>query len=64
MNRVSIECGECERDLRGPHDLSCSRNPKHKEYVANLKNMLPADFEAWCGAESERQADEADEELC
>ena len=24
---MSIECGECERDLRGGHDLSCSRHP-------------------------------------
>jgi hypothetical protein len=22
---MSIECGECERDLRGGHDSSCSR---------------------------------------
>lgn len=22
---MSIECGECERDLRGGHDPSCSR---------------------------------------
>lgn len=22
---MSIECGECERDLRGGHDMSCSR---------------------------------------
>lgn len=26
---MSIECGECERDLRGPHDWECSRvNPR------------------------------------
>lgn len=22
---MSVECGECERDLRGGHDRSCSR---------------------------------------
>jgi hypothetical protein len=22
---MSMECGECERDLRGGHDISCSR---------------------------------------
>ena len=22
---MSLECSECERDLRGPHDPSCSR---------------------------------------
>ena len=22
---MSIECGECERDLRGEHDIGCSR---------------------------------------
>jgi hypothetical protein len=27
---LSIECGECERDLRGGHDPSCSRyKPSH-----------------------------------
>lgn len=26
---MSLECSECERDLRGGHDYSCSRNP-HK----------------------------------
>ena len=24
-DRMSIECSECERDLRGGHDESCSR---------------------------------------
>lgn len=22
---MSLECSECERDMRGPHDESCSR---------------------------------------
>lgn len=22
---MSLECGECERDLRGPHNKDCSR---------------------------------------
>lgn len=26
---MSIECGECERDLRGGHDETCSRHPKN-----------------------------------
>jgi hypothetical protein len=25
VRKVSVECGECERDLRGGHDPSCSR---------------------------------------
>lgn len=28
---MSVECGECERDLRGGHDPSCSRHPKNKK---------------------------------
>lgn len=27
---MSVECGECERDLRGEHDPSCSR---YKPYI-------------------------------
>lgn len=27
---MSIECSECERDLRGPHDHDCSRHPLNK----------------------------------
>lgn len=23
---MSVECGECERDLRGGHDVACSRS--------------------------------------
>ena len=29
MGQVSLECSECERDLRGGHDEGCSRyDPK------------------------------------
>ncbi len=28
---MSLECGECERDLRGGHDPSCSRHPDNRE---------------------------------
>lgn len=27
---MSIECSECEHDLRGGHDESCSRHPNNK----------------------------------
>lgn len=27
---MSIECGECERDLRGGHSADCSRHPNNK----------------------------------
>lgn len=35
---MSIECGECERDLRGDHDEACSRHPN------NLIPKLQADL--------------------
>jgi len=38
---MSIECGECEHDLRGPHDPSCSRYkppPKCPECGDRLKD--------------------------
>lgn len=27
---MSLECRECERDLRGGHDLDCSRHPSKR----------------------------------
>lgn len=27
---MSLECGECERDLRGPHEPGCSRSSELK----------------------------------
>jgi hypothetical protein len=29
---MSVECGKCERDLRGPHEVTCSRNPWPPEW--------------------------------
>ena len=30
---MSIECGECERDLRGGHDEGCSRFTPHPKDI-------------------------------
>ena len=49
---MSLECSECERDMRGPHDVHCSKftrrwtvgpqNEKHSiEDVANTTILLP-----------------------
>lgn len=43
---MSIECGECERDLRGGHDPSCSRYvppPVCPHCVVDLRN----DIDCW-----------------
>lgn len=42
---MSIECGECERDLRGGHDDDCSRAQKCPECktVVTWKNCTPAE---------------------
>ncbi len=40
---MSIECGECEADLRGGHDPSCARYVKHAPTCP-----LPNDEEAGC----------------
>jgi hypothetical protein len=36
---MSMECGECERDLRGGHDRECSRHPINR---ANPKRVQAA----------------------
>ena len=38
---MSIECGECEHDLRGGHADDCSRAPKCKmcKTVVSYKNL-------------------------
>lgn len=28
---MSVECGECEHDLRGGHDDQCSRHPRNRK---------------------------------
>lgn len=33
---MSLECGECERDLRGPHDPSCSKYKSEAEVTRGL----------------------------
>lgn len=38
---MSIECSECERDLRGGHDPECSRHPKKKEKKVPEKPAKP-----------------------
>jgi hypothetical protein len=40
---MSIECGECERDLRGCHDEDCSRNPINKAGERRM-NKFPQDI--------------------
>lgn len=39
---MSLECGECERDLRGGHDRSCSR------YKTPKKRVLLHHKDAFC----------------
>lgn len=42
---MSIECGECERDLRGGHDESCSRHPNNRvDTPERLANRMGATF--------------------
>jgi hypothetical protein len=48
---MSLECSECERDLRGPHDPSCSRYVHHAADCALLRDE---ERECDCGAEGER----------
>lgn len=43
---MSLECGECERDLRGGHDPSCSRYVKHDPSCA----FLLRESDCTCGA--------------
>jgi hypothetical protein len=45
---MSLECSECERDLRGGHDPSCSRyNPKpRQEYLARWLDAIVEDLES------------------
>lgn len=31
---MSIECSECEHDLRGGHDRNCSRHPRNRNRTA------------------------------
>jgi hypothetical protein len=42
---MSIECGECEHDLRGGHADDCSRAPKRKRCrtVVSRSNLTPAE---------------------
>ncbi len=35
---MSLECSECERDLRGGHDPSCSRYVQHEPHCAFLED--------------------------
>lgn len=37
---MSLECGECERDLRGPHAPACTR------YVSTEEQLIEAE-QAW-----------------
>jgi hypothetical protein len=38
---MSIECGECERDLRGGHDESCSRYKPDPARFARISYERP-----------------------
>ena len=42
---MSIECSECERDLRGGHDESCSR------YVRPCDQCLNSECDEECSCE-------------
>ena len=45
---MSLECGECERDLRGPHDPSCSHyKPPARCRICN-KRLVEDDFGLYC----------------
>ena len=44
-----MECSECERDLRGGHDKTCSRYVKHEDHCSLLR-----DSESWCDCKPTR----------
>lgn len=37
---MGLECGECERDLRGGHDLDCSRHPM-SDFISEVPKPEP-----------------------
>lgn len=40
---MSIECGECEMDLRGPHDPSCSRSREGRSMADRRRIIFVSD---------------------
>ena len=45
---MSLECGECERDLRGPHDPSCSRYKPPARCRICSEKLVEDDFGLYC----------------
>ena len=45
---MSLECGECERDLRGPHDPSCSHYKPPARCRICDKKLVEDDFGLYC----------------
>ena len=42
---MSVECPECERDARGPHDKNCSWRRRHKLQEKVREQKLRRDME-------------------
>ena len=45
---MSLECGECERDLRGPHDPSCSHYKPPARCGICSEKLAEDDFGLYC----------------
>lgn len=45
---MSLECGECERDLRGPHDPSCSHYKPPARCRICSEKLVEDDFGLYC----------------
>jgi len=58
---MSIECSECERDLRGGHDPSCSR---YKKMICSCGHLSEAHDEEGCCWECDCVNFDAKDETC
>ena len=60
---MSIECGECEHDLRGGHDPSCSRYKPPEATMSDTERVCP-----YCGDSYQPEGEDLDpgdrEETC
>lgn len=46
---MSVECSECERDMRGGHAVSCSR---HKEHIRQIREQIASEQEEYGNADA------------
>ena len=60
---MSIECGECEHDIRGGHDPSCSRHQPPETTMSDEERICP-----YCGDSYQPEGEDLDpgdrEETC